>query len=58
MLGLNANLERVLETVPETRSPGVLIAKSEEDELRETFSQMTPSEKIRAGFALTEQKLR
>lgn len=58
VLEMGATLERVLENVPETRAPGVLIAKSQEDELRETFAQMSPSEKLRAGFALTEQKLR
>lgn len=58
ILELSGNVERVLETVPETRSPGVLVAKSQDEELRETFEHMSASDRIRAGFALSEQKLR
>lgn len=58
ILELSANVERVLETVPETRAPGVLIAKSEVDEIRESLAGLSPSEKIREGFRMTAQSLR
>jgi hypothetical protein len=58
ILGLSENMERLLDTVPETRAPGVLIAKSEIDEAREALAGLSPSERIRRGFELSEQKLR
>lgn len=58
VLEMGANLERVLEVVPETRAPGVLIAKSEIDEAKQALAEMSPSERIREGFRLTERSLR
>lgn len=58
ILELGDKVERVLDSVPESTSPGVLIAKSHEDELRATFENMSASERIRAGFAMREQELR
>lgn len=55
---LGVTVERLLENTPEISAPGVLVAKSQEDEARQAFAEMSPSQRIRAGFQMSEQKLR
>jgi hypothetical protein len=58
MSDLSAQLERVLETVPEVKAPGVLVSKSQEEEIRDTFATLSPMDRVRLGFQLQDQKLR
>jgi hypothetical protein len=53
--GLEATIESLKELIPGTELPDVT-SKSRSDELAEVYSQMSASEKIRFGLAMSEKE--
>ena len=55
---LTDKMERVLDNVPESKAPGVLVSKSDVESAKELIESMTPEERMREGFRLMGSNLR